>query len=105
MADVAAKTTTPRPRTRTAGAATKTTTATPKTTVKPAPAKAATKAVSAPADGVQEIKMELVPAGETKNFAKFSVPAELKGVCAGNLYVPLGATTVRVLVIGADASE
>lgn len=93
MAETAtAKTTTPRkPRARAATAATKA-----------APAKAAP---AAPAEeDKMKIQVNLVSAGETKSYAKFTPPPGAG--CVGTLYVPLGTEEVKVLIIGpADAEN
>lgn len=74
-------------------------------TAKAAPATAAPKAeaptVTAPEDdGIQRLKIELVPAGDTRRYAKFSVPESFEGVAAGSIYVPKGTTRVILGIEG-----
>lgn len=98
MAETTAKTTTT-PRRR-AGAT---------TTRKPAATKAAPKPAAkeeAPAEepATQKLVVELEYLEDTKSFAKFGVPADLKGVMVGALYVPHGTDRVRVQIVGVDGT-
>lgn len=71
-------------------------TRTPRATpAKTAPAKAA----EAPKDIPPKMVIDLEAAGDTKSYAKFIVPLDLKGTVAGNLYVPPGTKAVRVLIV------
>lgn len=92
-AATAPKTTTPR-RSR-AASTTKTAAPAAKTPAKETPAPAA------PAVTDNRIKIELDHHSDTKNYARFVVPEELKGVVVGSIYAPLGTSRVLVAVIGA----
>lgn len=71
-------------------------------TAKPATAaKVAQPKAEVTADTVTKFGVTLEPAPATKNYAKF-VPPVGSG-CTGTLYVPLGATEVKILVVGAAA--
>lgn len=90
MAEAAEKPTTTRPSRSRA--------TTTKAPAKPVPAKAAPEV--APVAG--KFTVELEHAGDTKSYAKFLVPANLKGTVAGSVYAPPGTTTVKVLIVGAE---
>lgn len=101
MADAAPATTRPA-RTRNARPATNAKPA----AAKPAPAKAAP-AAKPTATNVTRFTVALEHLGDTKSFAKFGFPDDMKGVVVGNVYAPLGTEEVKVLIIGAgdDGAE
>jgi hypothetical protein len=71
---------------------------------KAAPVKTAVATPAAAAEtGEQRTTVALVPAGETKTYAKFSPPDD--SGCVGTFYAPLGTTDVRVLLIAPAAAE
>lgn len=94
MAETKTTTTPRRARTATTG------TATPR---KPAARKPAAVTEETATVDVKRFTVALENTGDTKNFAKFTMPDGVP--CKGTLYVPLGATEVRVLVIGTDAND
>lgn len=70
----------------------------------------AAKAAAAPAeaksgatteDGTTRVAFPLTALEPTKRYAKFEPPAD--SGCVGALYVPLGTTEVRVLLVGPAA--
>lgn len=78
-----------------------------KTAAKPAAVTKTTAAKAKPveAEKVTRFTVELEHTGDTKSYAKFSVPENLKGTMVGNVYAPLGTHTVKVLIIAADDVE
>lgn len=91
MADA---TTTTRPvRTRKAAA--------PKAAAKAAPAKAAPAAAPADDEAGERYVVEFEHVTDTKSYAKWA-PKAGNG-CVGNVYVPIGTTRVRMLIIGPAA--
>lgn len=82
--------------------ATGTTAAKPAATPRKAAAKPAAKAEATP---VTRFTVELEPAGDTKSYAKFTVPDSYKGTVVGNIYAPLGTERVGIVVIGAEDAE
>lgn len=109
MADTTTKTTTtPRRRTTAAKpATTKPAARKAATTAKPAPKEAApAEAVNgdAPA-GDESYVVELEFAEDTKSYAKFVVPENLKGTMVGALYVPHGTDTVKVKITSVGDDE
>lgn len=95
MATTAAKTTTT-PRARTTRAT--------KTAPKTAPsAEVETPTVEA-SKATDRYVVELEYERDTKTYAKFNVPEELKGTMAGSIYAPLGTDTVKVAIMGAEAN-
>ena len=90
----AAKTTTPKPRTRA--------TATSKTTARPTPAAKAAAPVEESTAAGKPFVFALDENGETKTYRKFSPPKS--SGCVGTLYVPLGVTDVKVALVG-DTEE
>jgi septal ring-binding cell division protein DamX len=83
---------------------TETATVTPPVTVEPV-AEPGTPAVSAPVAveraETKRVGLVLTYSGSTKSYDKFVVDDETKAAtgCAGTLYVPLGTSEVRVLVL------
>lgn len=67
-----------------------------------AAAKPAATEAEAPAT-VDKFTVELSKIGETKQYGKFVFP-EGSG-CVGTVYAPLGAKTVKVLVVGENGGE
>jgi len=67
-------------------------------TRKAAPAPAVPAGASVTEDGSVRIPLGFVHESDTKNYAKW-VPPQGSG-CVGALYVPLGTTDVRALLIG-----
>lgn len=66
-----------------------------------APAKTAPAAKTAEVTP-NEIRIVMEHVEDTKRFSKFRFPTELDGVVVGNVYAPLGTTTIKVLVQGVE---
>lgn len=62
-------------------------------------AKAAPKAVEVEAEPeVEAYYVDLIQLDDTKSYAVFAPPADMKGVMVGKLYCPLGTTEVKVKI-------
>jgi len=96
-------TTTTRPaRTRASRAA-----ATKPAAAKTTPAKAAAAKAEPTVTNVDKFTVDFEYVADTKQYAKFQAPDNMKGVVVGNIYAPLGTRTLKVLVVGAtdEATE
>lgn len=103
MAETTAKTTTtPRK------PATRRTAAKP-AAAKTAPAKAAAKPPApkeeTPAEAPDRFVVELEFVEDTKGYAKFAVPQDLKGTMVGSIYAPHGTDRVKVAIYGVDTPD
>lgn len=67
-------------------------------TAKKSTKKAAAKPAAEETTDTQKLGFRLTADGETKQYAKFSPPAD--SGCVGTLYVPKGTQTVKVLLEG-----
>lgn len=65
---------------------------------KKATKKTAPKSETAAVEDSQKVGFRLEPSGETKQYAKFSPPAD--SGCVGSIYAPKGTKVIKVLLEG-----